>query len=40
LILEPGKVVPVNSTLSQVKPDFIYTLPPNSVVVLKLKGRP
>src|SRR5208282_1344068 len=40
LILDPRKVVPVNSTLSQVKPDFIYTLPPNSVVVLKLKGRP
>jgi alpha-N-arabinofuranosidase len=36
---EPKKVVPVTTTVRDVKPNFIYTLPPNSIVVLKLKTR-
>jgi alpha-L-arabinofuranosidase len=38
-ITEPRKVVPVTTTVRHLKPDFIYTLPPNSIVVLKLKAR-
>jgi alpha-N-arabinofuranosidase len=38
-ITEPRKVVPVTTTVRHLKPDFIYTLPPNSIVVLKLKTR-
>jgi alpha-N-arabinofuranosidase len=38
-IRRPRNVVPVTTTLSGVKPGFTYTLPPYSVVVLKLKMR-
>lgn len=38
-IRRPRNVVPVTTTLSGVKPGFTYTLPPYSVVVLKLKTR-
>ncbi len=38
-ITEPHKVVPVTSKVRSVKPRFAYTLPPNSIVVLKLKVR-
>jgi alpha-N-arabinofuranosidase len=38
-ITEPKKVVPITTTVRQIKPDFIYTMPPNSIVVLKLKAR-
>lgn len=38
-ITEPKNVVPVTKTIRGVKPDFTYTLPPNSIVVLKLKTR-
>jgi alpha-N-arabinofuranosidase len=36
-ILEPTKVVPLTTTVGGVKPDFVYTLPPHSIVVLRLK---
>jgi alpha-N-arabinofuranosidase len=36
---QPRKVVPVTTTLAHLQPVFTYTLPPNSIVVLKLKGR-
>jgi alpha-N-arabinofuranosidase len=39
-ISEPAKVVPVSSTVAQVKPEFDYTLPGNSIVLLKLKAKP
>jgi len=35
----PKNVVPVTTTLSGVKPGFTYTLPPTSIVVLKLKAQ-
>jgi len=38
-ISHPRNVVPVATTLNGIKPGFTYTLPPNSVVVLKLKCR-
>ena len=38
-ITQPKKVVPLTTTVRGVKPSFIYTLPPNSIVVLKLKPR-
>jgi alpha-L-arabinofuranosidase len=38
-IRHPRNVVPVTTTISGVKPGFTYTLPPYSVVVLKLKTR-
>lgn len=38
-IRRPRNVVPVITTLSGVKPGFTYTLPPYSVVVLKLKTK-
>jgi len=38
-IRRPRNVVPVTTTLSSVKPGFIFTMPPDSVVVLKLKTR-
>jgi alpha-N-arabinofuranosidase len=37
---QPEKVLPVTTTVSDVKSEFIYTMPPNSIVVLKLKTRP
>ena len=39
-ILEPRKVIPLLTKVAQVKPDFLYTVPPHSIVVLKLKARP
>lgn len=38
-ITQPKKVVPVATTVRGIKPKFSYTMPPNSVVVLKLKAR-
>ena len=38
-ITQPKRVVPVTTTISNVQPDFTYTVPPNGIVVLKLKGR-
>jgi alpha-N-arabinofuranosidase len=38
-ITRPRNVVPVTTTLRGVKPGFTCTLPPHSVVVLKLKPR-
>jgi alpha-N-arabinofuranosidase len=38
-ITEPKNIVPVTKEIRGVKPGFIYTLPPNSIVVLKLKAR-
>ena len=39
-ITQPKQVIPVTKTISGLKPGFNYTLPPNSIVVLKLKTRP
>ena len=38
-ITDPKKVAPVTSTVRNVKPEFAYTLPAHSVVVLKVSGR-
>jgi len=38
-ITKPKHIVPVTSTIKNIHPEFTYTLPPNSIVVLKLKGR-
>lgn len=38
-IRRPRNVVPVTTTLSGVNPGFTYTLPPTSIVVLKLTTR-
>ena len=38
-IQHPRNVVPVTTTVRNVKPQFVYTLPPNSIVVLKLKAH-
>jgi alpha-N-arabinofuranosidase len=38
-IRRPRNVVPVTTTLSGVQPAFAFTMPPFSVVVLKLKPR-
>ena len=37
---QPKKVIPVTKILQGVKQDFIYEMPPGSIVVLKLKTRP
>ena len=37
-INRPRNVLPVTTTVRHVAPRFVYTLPPNSIVVLKLKG--
>jgi alpha-N-arabinofuranosidase len=34
---QPGKVVPITRTVRGVRPGFTYTMPPHSIVVLKLK---
>jgi len=39
-IEDPKKAVPITSTVKDVKADFVYTLPPGSIVVLKLRSRP
>jgi alpha-L-arabinofuranosidase len=38
-ITQPRKVVPVTTSIRDVKPEFDYTMPANSIVVLKLKAR-
>ena len=38
-ISQPKKVIPITTTVDGVKPTFSYTLPPYSVVVLKLRTR-
>jgi alpha-N-arabinofuranosidase len=38
-ITQPKKIVPVTTTVRDIKPVFTYTLPPHSIVVLKLKAR-
>ncbi len=35
----PRDVIPITTTLRDVKPEFTYTLPPHSVVVIKVKSR-
>jgi alpha-N-arabinofuranosidase len=37
-ITEPRKVIPATATLNNAKPDFTYTLPPHSIVLLKLRS--
>ena len=37
-LTEPRKVLPVTTTLSDLAPQFTYTLPANSIVVLKVKA--
>jgi alpha-N-arabinofuranosidase len=39
-ITQPNKIIPVTKTVRGVKPDFNYTMPPTSIVVLKLNPRP
>ena len=39
-ITEPKKIVPLASKVRGVKPGFAYTLPPHSIVVLKLNAQP
>jgi alpha-N-arabinofuranosidase len=40
-ITQPKKIVPITKTVRGVKPSFTYTMPPTSIVVLKLKpSRP
>jgi alpha-N-arabinofuranosidase len=34
---QPKKIVPVTKTVRGIRPGFTYTMPPNSIVVLKLK---
>ncbi len=36
-ITQPRKVIPVTETVRHLKPDFSYTMPPHSIVVLTLK---
>ena len=38
-ITQPNKIIPVTTTVRQLKPDFAYTMPPHSIVVLKLKAH-
>jgi alpha-N-arabinofuranosidase len=38
-IARPRKIVPITTTVRRLKPDFTYTVPPTSLVVLKLKAR-
>ena len=38
-ITQPKKIVPLTTTVRGIKPAFTYTLPPHSIVVLKLKAR-
>ena len=35
----PRTVVPTTTTLVRLQPVFSYTVPPNSILVLKLKSR-
>jgi alpha-N-arabinofuranosidase len=36
---DPKKVVPINGKVTDIKPTFTYTLPPDSIVVLKFKAH-
>ena len=36
-LMEPAKVMPVTKTIRGIKPDFVYPVPPNSIVILKFK---
>lgn len=38
-ITEPRKVIPVETTLNDFKSEFVYPMPPHSIVVLKFKTR-
>jgi alpha-L-arabinofuranosidase len=38
-IMRPRNVVPIATTLRDVKAPFIYPMPPNSIVVLRFKAR-
>jgi alpha-N-arabinofuranosidase len=38
-ITEPRKVIPVETTLRDLKPDFVYSVPAHGIVVLRLKTR-
>ena len=38
-ITAPRKIVPEETTVRDLKPDFIYSVPPYSIVVLKLKTK-
>jgi len=38
-ITQPRKLVPITTSLRHLRPDFAYTLPPYSIVVLKLQAR-
>jgi len=38
-ILDPTKIVPVESTIDSVAAQFSYTLPPNSIQVLELNAK-
>ena len=38
-IEHPRNVVPTTTTIGRLQPDFNYTLPPHSIVVLKVRLR-
>jgi alpha-N-arabinofuranosidase len=38
-ISDPRKLVPIETHINPLKPDFNYLMPPNSIVVLKLRQR-
>ena len=38
-ITQRTKVVPMKSAVSGLKPQFVYTMPPHSIVVINLKAR-
>jgi alpha-L-arabinofuranosidase len=38
-ITQPKKIVPITTTVRDIGPDFIYTMPSSSIVVLNLKAR-
>jgi alpha-N-arabinofuranosidase len=37
-ITNPRNIVPATTTVRRLKPDFVYAMPPHSIVVLKLKA--
>ena len=39
-LTEPEKIVPITKTVRGIKPNFVHIMPPNSIVVLKLKAQP
>ena len=38
-ITQPKKIIPIYTTIRHLKPNFAYTMPPHSIVVLKLKAH-